>query len=224
MHKPSFKRLLDAHGIPTLPFSEIPVDSPYSLDHDVTRVIDERGGGTSFPLFVKPVAEGSSLGTAMVTNPDELRAAVAANRRDGYGDTMVEPFVHARSFTVGLLEIDRKLVVLPPVEIKPLDAFHSVREKSISRADKFDCPAKVSDDVSAALQRLAYETHRAVGAHGLSRVDFLMGDDGALYVGEINTLPALRRTATVPLMAQVYGLSYDQLIRQVLQTAFTRPR
>jgi D-alanine-D-alanine ligase len=87
---------------------------------------------------------------------------------------------------------------------------------------EFIIPARLSDSLTEQVQEVALRTHQAIDCWGVSRVDMLVDTDGQPYVMEINTLPGLTDLSDLPAQAAAAGISYDELIYEILASAQTR--
>ena len=84
---------------------------------------------------------------------------------------------------------------------------------------EFELPAKISDELTAKVKEIAIKAHKAVGASGVSRVDFLITPDNIPYVLEINTSPGMTETSDLPAQSEVMGIDYDNLVLLILNSA-----
>jgi D-alanine-D-alanine ligase len=207
MNKVMTKRLLEASGIPT-------------PSHAVLRSSDSPGAspglpvGLKYPVVVKPSCEGSTIGITIVKSPDGLEAAYAEAFR--YGDEiLIETYIPGREVTAGILDE----APLPLVEIVPQEAFYDFKAKYTKGMTDYRAPAPLPPDETRAIQDLALKTHRAIGCRGCTRVDFRIDPDGRPFVLEINTVPGMTETSLLPKAAAAAGISYDQLVARILQTA-----
>ncbi len=172
-----------------------------------------------FPLVVKPIREGSSLGMSMVDNLQELREGLRlAFEHDS--EVMVEQFVSGREVTVGVLG-NEELIPLPLVEIIPGDEFKffDYAAKYNKGASEEICPADVEASVAARAQECAIAAHRALRLRGYSRTDMMLSADGALTLLETNTIPGMTPTSLFPQAAQEAGLDFTALIDRLLELA-----
>jgi D-alanine-D-alanine ligase len=172
-----------------------------------------------FPLVVKPIREGSSLGMSVAGNLEELRKGISlAYEHDS--QVMVEQFVEGREITVGVLGND-ELTPLPLIEIIPSDEypFFDYTAKYTIGATREICPAQVEKSIAAKAQKLALAAHNVLQLRGYSRTDMMLSPGGALYVLETNTIPGMTPTSLLPHAAQEYGLNFTELIDRLLQLA-----
>lgn len=211
MDKNMAKIIYRLHGLPVALWKM----ATHEDAKDPKRLLDD----LKFPLVIKPIREGSSLGMSVARNSEELRAGI----RLAYGhdsQVMVEQFVEGREVTVGVLGND-ELTALPLIEIIPGDEyrFFDYSAKYKEGASQEICPAKVGADVAALAQQYALTAHKALQLRGYSRTDMMLSADGALCLLETNTIPGMTPTSLLPQAATVYGLDFGQLIHKLLQLA-----
>lgn len=193
-------------------------------DWEMARVEDKVNPGRlletlQFPLVVKPIREGSSLGMSVAGNVEELQKGIRlAYEHDS--EVMVEQFIAGREVTVGVLG-NEDLTPLPLIEIIPGDefVFFDYTAKYEEGASREICPADVPESVAAQARAYAVTAHRALQLRGYSRTDMMLAPDGTLYLLETNTIPGMTPTSLLPQAAQEFGLNFTELIDKLLQLA-----
>lgn len=169
-------------------------------------------------LVAKPVAEGSSYGLIFVNSEADLATLAQAAQREAY---LVEPFIAGAEATCGVLERDGELIALPPVEIRPADGAFDYASKYIAAGTQEICPATFGAEINAALQAGALKAHRAVGAQGYSRSDFIVTDAGVVFL-EINTLPGLTKASLYPKALAAEGVTFLDFLDGQIALAIAR--
>jgi D-alanine-D-alanine ligase len=164
------------------------------------------------PYVLKPVADGSSVGVQLVLDPGDVDEAILQTKRHG-GRYMIERYVDGRELTVGVLGDQ----ALPIVEIRPLGGFYDYDHKYTDGMTEHFCPAPLEKEVAERLQAAALKAHRAVGCEVYSRVDFLLADDGEIYVLEINTIPGMTPLSLLPEAANAAGISFVHLCTKIIE-------
>ncbi len=188
----------------------------------------------SFPLIVKPNAEGSSKGiegsTSVCDTEEELRAAVKLCVERYRQPALVEEYIAGREFTVGLLG-EKRPRVLPPMEIcfKDKDNDRPVYDYQVKQEWEkhvaYVCPAKLTESEQKAVEKIARATFWALDCRDVARVDLRMDADGRIYVLEVNPLPGLTPGySDLVLIAQAVGIQYDQLIAEIMGGGLRRMR
>jgi len=160
-------------------------------------------------LVAKPVAEGSSYGLIFVNGPDDLAKLAEAAKREAY---LVEPFIAGAEATCAVLEqADGSLIALPPIEIVPAEGAFDYAGKYLASTTQEICPARFGETVNAALQAAALKAHKAVGAMGYSRSDFIVSGQDVTFL-EINTLPGLTKASLYPKALGVQGIGFADFL------------
>jgi len=167
------------------------------------------------PVFIKPNAQGSSVGTHPAATREELTAALAdALKFDT--SVLVERFIRGKELTVGVLGDQ----VLPIVEIHPLDGFYDYANKYTKGRTEYFCPARLPEEITALIQQYALTAHRAIGDPIYSRIDFLLEDDSLPSCLEINTIPGMTATSLLPKAAAAVGITFPQLCRRIVELSW----
>jgi D-alanine-D-alanine ligase len=208
MQKDVAKTLFRAAGVPV---PEGPVVSRFDAakSHLLPR-----------PYVIKPLAEGSSVGVFIVT-PEHAHPPQELTRHDwAYGDqVIVEKFVPGKELTCAVLG-DEALGV---IEIVPTARFYDYEAKYAPGGSKHLLPAPVSSIVYQEVRRLAVAAHRALGCRGVSRADFRYDDriegPGGIVCLEVNTQPGMTETSLVPELAAHAGITFDELVRWMIEDA-----
>lgn len=170
-------------------------------------------------LVAKPVAEGSSYGLIFVNGPEDLERLAEAAKREAY---LVEPYIAGSEATCGVLEqADGSLVALPPIEIVPGEGAFDYKGKYLTATTQEICPARFAPEVNGALQAGALAAHRAVGARGYSRSDFIVTPSGVVFL-EINTLPGLTKASLYPKALGVQGVGFADFLEGQIALAERR--
>jgi D-alanine-D-alanine ligase len=169
-----------------------------------------------FPLFVKPAAEGSSVGVSRVDRPEELGAA--ADLAFSYDrEILVEKLISGKEVQVGILG-DR---ALGAIEIVPKNRFYDYESKYKEGMSEHFFPARIPPADYQRTLDAGLAAHRALGCSGYSRVDFIVTRDGTPYILEVNTLPGMTATSLLPDIAKGVGISFPDLVERILQLAIS---
>lgn len=204
MDKILSKKIFDYHEIPA------PACRVYRIGQDIP-------GDMAYPVVVKPAREGSTIGISIVEKEEDLPQAL--ERAGKYDNTiLLEEYIDGMEVTAGILA-DRPL---PLIEISPPGGFYDYEAKTTKGLSEYIVPARLSPDLMARIQDIALMAHKAVGCHYLSRVDFRIDKGGNPYVLEVNTIPGMTETSLLPRAAKEAGISYDELVETILNSAFTR--
>ena len=190
-----------------LPIPEYLMLDEQSKDHEVVEKL-------GLPLFVKPANEGSSVGISKVKAESDLQAAY---RHAAQYDSLViaERSISGGEYTVAILGD----VALPVIKIEPAGEFYDYEAKYLRDDTRYLCPSGLNDVQEKNMQRLARQAFALIGGQGWGRVDFLMGDEGQMYVLEANTSPGMTDHSLVPMAAREAGIDFGELVLRVLELA-----
>lgn len=166
------------------------------------------------PLFVKPATEGSSIGVTKVKAAGELQAAFAAARQ--YDRIVIaERHIGGGEYTCGVLDGE----VLPMIKIEPATEWYDYDAKYFRDDTVYRCPAGLAAEQEQEIGALVKTAFAALGGQSWGRVDFLMDEAGKAYLLEVNTAPGMTSHSLLPMAARQAGISYEQLVLRVLDTA-----
>ncbi|MGI9602995.1 MAG: D-alanine--D-alanine ligase family protein [Acidimicrobiales bacterium] len=215
MDKAKAKEVLAHAGIPQCEYRSFHRTewSPQLADD----VINQLGSA----LFVKPANMGSSIGVTRATSREELVAAVElALTYDEW--IVIEEAITGREIECSVLGNDEPRVSLPG-EILPADEFYSYNDKYHDGAAGLMVPADLPADVVADIQNTAAAALKALRCEGLARADFFFETDGrGLLLNELNTMPGFTPISMYPKMWAASGLSYPELIDELVRLALER--
>lgn len=204
--KDASKRQFIKHGVPT---------ADWELHfHEPGEVLPE----TQIPLpyVIKPDNEGSTIGLSVCEKEKDL---VEARRVSGaFSKLIYERFIPGRELTVGVLG-ER---VFPIVEIFPGHTLYDYESKYTKGMSRYVCPADLDDHLARSIQELAVKAMHSVGVQVYGRVDFRLNPENLPFCLEINTLPGMTETSLLPMGAAAQGLSFPELIDEILKLSLKK--
>jgi D-alanine-D-alanine ligase len=225
MDKGYMKCVLAAHDLPVQPYTVI-TPGAWAADQ---KAAEATALALGLPLFVKPCRAGSSLGVSKVADAADLATAVEQARRHDLR-VLVEQAANAREIECAVLgsPAGQPPRTSPPSEIVVQGGhdFYDFAAKYLDAAGAdLRCPADLPPAAAAAVQDLAAQAFDAVGAEGLSRVDFFYNPAAPtpLVINEINTMPGFTPISQYPRMWLASGLSYADLLTELIDLALARP-
>ncbi len=214
LHKGMTKHVVRSLGIPTPDFAVV------SSLEDAARVI------LPYPLFVKPVAGGSSVGVTAASHVMDAPALAAACRDvlDTYGQpALVETFLPGREFTVGIVGTGTRARVIGVLEVTLTSGAEA---HGYSYANKKQVNARyqiVNDRPAAEAADIALRSWIELGCRDLGRVDCRCDGDGRPHFLEVNPLAGLHPVlGDLVILADLVGVSYQQLIESIITSACER--
>ncbi len=170
-----------------------------------------------FPVIVKPNDGGSTVGLTKVEAESGLTEALLAAARESL-NILVEEYVLGRELTVSVL--DGK--ALPVVEIKPKNPLYDYEAKYTKGKSEYLAPAPISPEQTQDVQKAAMQAYQVLGCAGLTRIDFILGDDHKFYCLEANTLPGMTNLSLAPMAAKCVGMEFDDLVAAIINSALER--
>uniref|UniRef100_UPI0035A11EAC D-alanine--D-alanine ligase n=1 Tax=Neisseria weixii TaxID=1853276 RepID=UPI0035A11EAC len=204
MDKYRCKLIWQALGLPVPEFAVLRDDSDFDA---VEKTL-------GLPMFVKPAAEGSSVGVVKVKETGRLKA-VYEELKHLQGEIIAERFIGGGEYSCPVLGSR----ALPSIRIIPQTEFYDWEAKYKRDDTVYQCPSDLSESDENLMRELAVRSAQAIGAEGCVRVDFLKDSDGKLYLLEINTLPGMTSHSLVPKSAAQTGLDFSDLCLEILKTA-----
>jgi D-alanine-D-alanine ligase len=217
MNKIASKRIFERLNIPTSPYYVI--DPEKTLYEQVKDILNK----LKMPLIAKPVSEGSSIGVEIIKKVENIEPVLARILRE-FKNAFVEEYIDGQEVTVGILGSGPKLRALPVLELIPRKEFYDYEAKYTPGMTEFVIPAQLSPEVTEEVQNTALRAHKALGCHGVSRVDMIVDKMGKPWVCDVNSIPGLTDLSDLPAQAQAAGISYDELIEEILESSLTREK
>jgi len=182
--------------------------------------LDEVEQTLNWPVFVKPANLGSSVGISKATNREEFIEAVNfALKYDR--KIVVEQGIKAREIEMGVLGNDEPKCSVAG-EIKPLKDFYDYQAKYKDGNTAMIIPAEISTEIEKTMEDMAIKAFKVLDCAGLVRADFFVTDDQEVLINEVNTLPGFTPFSMFPLLWQHTGVSYPELINQLIELAIER--
>lgn len=168
----------------------------------------------NFPVVIKPVSEGSSLGVKICKSFKELnRSSRQLFKR--YDDLIIEQFIGGQEIQVAV--INNKS--LGAIELVPRRSFYDYKAKYTKEAKtQHIMPAKIKKNKYIEVLKIAKKAHIALGCKGVSRTDFKFYKN-KFYLLEINTQPGMTDLSLVPEIANYYGIDFSNLVEKILLDA-----
>lgn len=209
MDKDVQKRLLRDAGIPTANFKILRKPEKMKV---------------KYPVYVKPVNMGSSVGISKARNEKELDKAIKlAFEYDT--KVIIEEEVRGRELEVSVLGNDNPEVSVPGEVIPKGHEFYDYEAKYIDENGAvLEIPAKLHRDKVAEVQRLAVKAFKVLECSGMARVDMFMRPNGQLVINEINTLPGFTSISMYPKLWEASGLPYPKLLDKLIGLAIEKKK
>ena len=204
------------------------------------KIEDAENHDQSFPMIVKPISEGSGKGiyaSSFVHSKEELKREISRITSEYNQSALVEEFLSGREFTVAILGNNGDAKVLPAIEMRydkypegtaPLYSYEAkwILDTKENDFDVFDCPANITKELEAKINKVCIDTYRVLKCRDWSRIDLRLDKNGEPNIIEINPLPGIipdpNENSSFPKAARAAGIEYNDMINTVLASAVKR--
>ncbi len=184
------------------------------------KLIKEIKKKPSYPVFIKPINLGSSIGISKACNQKELIKGICL--AFSYSrEVIIEQGIDAREIECAVLGNDNPKSSVPG-EIIASREFYNYKAKYIDRNSKLIIPAKISKTLTKEIKLIAIKAFVAIKASGMARVDFLLDKKTKkLYLNEINTIPGFTKISMYSKLWQASGVGYSELLDELINLALS---
>ena len=212
MDKEITKRLLMLEKIPVTKFIILKKEDKLA---ERKRKVNQAIKEFHFPLFIKPVCLGSSVGISKIFSKKEINKAIEeAFKYDNR--IMIERFVRGREIECSVLGNSDPKASLPG-EIKSR-SFYSYEAKYLNSEEaELLVPAPLSEKIIKKVQKLSIKVFKILKLQGMARIDFFLKPNGQLIVNEANTIPGFTQISMYPKLWQISGIKYSKLLNELIQ-------
>ena len=165
-----------------------------------------------FPVVIKPINEGSSLGVYICNEKNIINNL---KKLKAYDEILVEEFIPGREIQVAILGKKK----LGAIELKPKRKFYDYKAKYSSKAKtKHIIPVNIKTKEYQTVMNIALRAHKVLKCRGVTRSDFRF-NNGKFYLLEINTQPGMTNLSLVPEIALHHGMNFFSLIDWIIKDA-----
>jgi D-alanine-D-alanine ligase len=204
MDKLRTKQLWEGMGLPTPAFVVLNSDS------DLHSAVEQLG----FPMMLKPVHEGSSIGMTKVERGADLKTAWQdAGQYDQ--EVLAERWVEGTEYTAAIVGD----TALPLIRLETPRDFYDYHAKYEADTTRYHCPCGLPQEQELQLQELARQAFHGVGAAGWGRVDFFLDMAHRPWLIEVNTVPGMTDHSLVPMAAKVFGWDMPELVWRIMESS-----
>ncbi len=178
--------------------------------NDLKSIFDK----VKFPCFVKPNSGGSSLGISKVTKIKDLENAVnTAFKEDNI--ILIEEYIEGREFSVGVIEWENKIKILPITEIKTKNTFFDYEAKYSGKSEEIT-PAKISKNLQNQLESEILKIYKRFNLKGIVRCEFIVRNNIA-YLLDINNIPGMTQESIIPKQLKIAEISLIHYFNSIIQ-------
>ncbi|MGL4561126.1 MAG: D-alanine--D-alanine ligase family protein [Brevinema sp.] len=199
---------------------DIPCPNGFAvLNHSMEEIL-EKIDSIGYPVFIKPVSEGSSIGTLILHNKKEA-LTLLPDHLEKFPDSLIETLISGREMTIGVIQQKEEFVMLPILELKPNAEFYNFETKYTAGMTEFILPA-VMDTIM--LDRIHHDVKTIIKEFELRdcfRIDFILTPEKPIYL-EINTAPGMTATSDIPAMLHAANISIEEFVQHMVSNALER--
>ena len=171
------------------------------------------------PCFVKPNKSGSSFGISKVKSQDELGEAIAKAYKED-DEIIIESFLDGTEVSVGVIKYNNEVTVLPITEIVSENDFFDYEAKYLGKSQEIT-PARISDEMTLKIQKIAKRIYEILKMEGFSRSEFIIVNNEP-YLLELNTVPGMTNESLLPQQAEKAGITLEQLFSNSIEMALKK--
>lgn len=214
MNKALTKRLCAYDNVPLVPFVDF---IEYEWRHNPEKWINKIQSELKFPLFVKPVHLGSTVGVRKITNPNDLAKVIdEVFHYDSH--IIVETGIEGREIEFSIIG-SGPYTIFNPGEICAKGSVYDYEAKYGENAIEAIAVAPLSNEEKEKGKEIALKAYQAIRADGMARVDLFLTKDGQFLLNEINPIPGCTPNSLFPKMCATGGLSTPELITKLCEEA-----
>ena len=187
------------------------------------RMMLQHSASENNDIVIKPLREGSSFGVSIIKrwwdykkSRPSLETEEALKEAQKYGDgVLIEKFIEGKELTVAIVGES----TYPAIEIISPNEFYDFSAKYDGIGTKY-IPANLSSTETKKLSEICLKAFKSLGCSGWGRVDLIKSkNDGISYILEVNTVPGMTETSLVPKAARLAGLSFNDLLVEIIKTS-----
>ena len=182
-----------------------------SLDGLAEKAVKKLG----LPMFVKPTDGGSSFGVTKVKSVEDFAKALEHAFSEG-NMIMAEAAIVGRELTCAVYYNGKEHVALPVIEIISDNEFFDYDAKYNGQVKEIT-PARISDELTAEVQRQTAKYYDVLGCKGIVRIDYIISPDGVPHVLEANTTPGMTPTSFIPQQVRAAGLDIKDVMADIIE-------
>ncbi|MCI0184335.1 MAG: D-alanine--D-alanine ligase [Acidibacillus sp.] len=211
------KHILKSAGIPVAKQVLINRDEYESLS-DI--FFEQLGENLMWPFIIKPNSEGSTFGLTLAHNVEEAKAGLdLALQYDSR--VLIEEYIQGMEVTVAVTGDTNQPDILGVIEIIPMNELYDYHSKYQVGGSQHIIPARLEPEIMQEIESYAKKAYTAIHCQDYARIDFIIGKHGPIAL-EVNTLPGMTSTSLVPDAARAQGISFQDFLFSLVQTAYQR--
>ena len=211
MNKVYTKRIWQSSNIPTADFVLLKDIKDIFGDIDKENKIN-------FPLILKPISNGSSVGVSLIKNKKEFDSAI--KKIEKISDYFIEPYIKGKEITVGLVRENKGIYTFPILGINTKNEIYDYDAKYTAGKTELEVPAKIEKDIEKKVIEICSSAYNILGCEGLCRIDAIIDENDKIYLMEVNTQSGMTNTSDIPAMAKSVNIKFEDIALYVLGLSY----
>ena len=205
MNKVYTKRIWQSSKVPT-------------ADFILLKDIVNENNKIVFPLILKPISNGSSVGVSLIKTKKEFEEAIKKIEKiSGY---FIEPYIKGKEITVGLVRENNGIFTLPILGINTKNEIYDYDAKYTPGKTELEVPAKIDKKTEKKVIEVCSLAYEVLGCEGLCRIDAIIDENNKVYLMEVNTQGGMTNTSDIPAMAKSVNIKFEDIVLYVLNLSY----
>ena len=205
MNKVYTKRIWQSSKVPT---------SDFILLKDIVN----ENNKINFPLILKPISNGSSVGVSLIKTKKEFEEAI--KKIEKILDYFIEPYIKGKEITVGLVRENNGIFTLPILGINTKNEIYDYDAKYTPGKTELEVPAKIDKKTEKKVIEVCSLAYEVLGCEGLCRIDAIIDENNKVYLMEVNTQSGMTNTSDIPAMAKSVNIEFEDIVLYVLNLSY----
>ena len=205
MNKVYTKRIWQSSKVPT-------------ADFILLKDIVNENNKINFPLILKPISNGSSVGVSLIKTKKEFEEAI--KKIEEISDYFIEPYIKGKEITVGLVRENNGIFTLPILGINTKNEIYDYDAKYTPGKTELEVPAKIDKKTEKKVIETCSLAYEVLGCEGLCRIDAIIDENNKVYLMEVNTQGGMTNTSDIPAMAKSVNIKFEDIVLYVLNLSY----
>lgn len=206
MNKVYTKRIWQSSKVPT---------SDFILLKDI---YNNKNNKIDFPLILKPISNGSSVGVSLIKTKKEFEEAI--KKIEKISDYFIESYIKGKEITVGLVRENNGIFTLPILGINTKNEIYDYDAKYTPGKTELEVPAKIDKKTEKKVIEICSLAYEVLGCEGLCRIDAIIDENNKVYLMEVNTQGGMTNTSDIPAMAKSVNIKFEDIVLYVLNLSY----
>lgn len=206
MNKVYTKRIWQSSKVPTADFILL------------KDIYNNKNNKIDFPLILKPISNGSSVGVSLIKTKKEFEEAI--KKIEKISDYFIESYIKGKEITVGLVRENNGIFTLPILGINTKNEIYDYDAKYTPGKTELEVPAKIDKKTEKKVIEICSLAYEVLGCEGLCRIDAIIDENNKVYLMEVNTQSGMTNTSDIPAMAKSVNIEFEDIVLYVLNLSY----